>query len=376
MATSSEATRLLRPGLGPQCTLAEGPVWDHRQNCLWWVDIPRPAIHRWNATNNEITTFSKFPLTAAPFLSLAGSKKDGGERVARFVSFAIPTTTESILVCGCEYGLFLFDTLTQKSTLVAEMPQPAADEGSSARKGPPRLRFNDAKVDAHGRLFAGTMDMTEKQPIGGLFLATWLSVASPSSSSATNSALCRVRDVGDVTVSNGMDWCPCTKRMYYIDSPSQQVRFYKFSHESGLVSEAVDEIDTPQKETVDQFPKGSNGTGRVLAQLVNDWFPDGMCVDESGFLWVAVWNGGRVLRIDPSSGAVCGEVRVPVKRVTSVCFGGPRLSQLYITTAKGNDVSAAPDAGEEETAGHIFVASVGVCGTPFTPFALQPAQRM
>jgi sugar lactone lactonase YvrE len=308
-------------------------------------------------------------------------------RTARFVGFAIPTTSEHVLVCGSEHGLFLYDTISKIATLAAETPTTTGEGGdgraAAAAGVPRRLRFNDAKVDIHGRLFAGTMDMTEKGAIGGLFTATGDAIAAALSSRRQQGALPsasplrRVAAVGDATISNGIDWCPCTKRMYYIDSPSRQVRFYGFHHETGAVDEAKDEPNTPKTEAVRNFAVGSNGTGRALCTLQEGWYPDGMCVDESGYLWVAVWNGGRVVRIDPGTGAIVGEVLVPnCKRVTSVCFGGARLAQLFITTAKGNDVNAAPDAGEAETAGGIFVASVGVCGAPFTPFAIRPRQRL
>lgn len=374
----------------PQGTLSEGPVWDHRQNCLWWVDIPRPAIHRWDATTNEVATFTNFTF-AAPSSSPSAP---AATRTARFVGFAIPTTSVHVVVCGSEYGIFLYDTISKIATLAAETPSTTTttavpEQGGDGHAGAAgglrrRLRFNDAKVDIHGRLFAGTMDMTEKGAIGGLFTATGDVIAAALSSRQQNGSpslstppLQRVTAVGDVTISNGIDWCPCTKRLYYIDSPSRQVRFYGYHHETGTVDEATDEPNTPKPEAVRNFAVGSNGTGRVLCTLQEGWYPDGMCVDESGFLWVAVWNGGRVVRVDPGTGAIVGEVLVPnCKRVTSVCFGGARLAQLFITTAKGNDVNAAPDAGEAETAGGIFVASVGVCGAPFTPFPIRPRQRL
>ena len=335
------ATKALQPAIEPKCTLSEGPVWDHRQNCLWWVDIPCATIYRWDATTNEVKRIVVPGIT--------------------HIGFAIPTSTTDILICGSEKGLFLFNTLTRQVNFFAEMPP--SPPGS-------RLRFNDAKVDVCGRLVAGTMDMAEKDQIGSLFLVTSGDIIAEGHQ---KKALTRISNVGSVTISNGLDWCPCARRMYYVDSPTQQVKYFAYSHHDGNVSTDA----SSDNGSGALFPLGQNGAGHVLTQLTQkDWYPDGMCVDEAGYLWVAIWNGSRVVRISPDDGRIVGEVLVPVKRVTSVCFGGPRLSQLFISTAKGNDVNAPPDAGEEDTAGSIYVANVGVCGMPFNPFELHPSQKL
>lgn len=34
----------------------------------------------------------------------------------------------------------------------------------------------------------------------------------------------------------------------------------------------------------------------------DEGIPDGMCIDVEGKIWLACYNGGRVLRIDPQTG--------------------------------------------------------------------------
>jgi gluconolactonase len=34
----------------------------------------------------------------------------------------------------------------------------------------------------------------------------------------------------------------------------------------------------------------------------DEQIPDGMCIDAEGKLWVACYNGGRVIRLDPETG--------------------------------------------------------------------------
>jgi sugar lactone lactonase YvrE len=81
--------------------------------------------------------------------------------------------------------------------------------------------------------------------------------------------------------------------------------------------------------------------------------PDGLTVDADGCLWVALWDGGAVLRLAPD-GAVLQAVELPVPRVTSCVFGGPELRTLFITTAASDDGSG----------GALFSCQPGVPGLP------------
>lgn len=39
--------------------------------------------------------------------------------------------------------------------------------------------------------------------------------------------------------------------------------------------------------------------------------PDGMCIDTEGKLWVACYNGGRVIRLDPETGRLTAKEKNP-----------------------------------------------------------------
>ena len=60
--------------------------------------------------------------------------------------------------------------------------------------------------------------------------------------------------------------------------------------------------------------------------------PDGLTVDAEGIIWSAQWYGSEVLRYD-ADGKVERRLRLPVQQVSSVMFGGPDLTDLYITSA-------------------------------------------
>ena len=62
-----------------------------------------------------------------------------------------------------------------------------------------------------------------------------------------------------------------------------------------------------------------------------DGAPDGATVDAEGYVWSALVYGGKLLRFAPD-GSLDREIDMPVKKVTSVMFGGPDLDVLYVTS--------------------------------------------
>lgn len=62
--------------------------------------------------------------------------------------------------------------------------------------------------------------------------------------------------------------------------------------------------------------------------------PDGMTIDVKGNLWVAMFNGKRIVNIDGKTGKVIDTIEMPTSMITSVCFGGPNLDEMYATSVK------------------------------------------
>lgn len=89
-----------------------------------------------------------------------------------------------------------------------------------------------------------------------------------------------------------------------------------------------------------------------------DGIPDGMTVDAQGFVWSARWKGSCLVRYDPNGKEVL-RIPFPAQRVTSVTFGGPEYTEMYITTAGG-------DKKQEEGwgAGALFRLQPGIRGVP------------
>ncbi|WP_409472320.1 SMP-30/gluconolactonase/LRE family protein [Streptomyces sp. HC307] len=170
----------------------------------------------------------------------------------------------------------------------------------------PGRRANDAAVAADGSLWAGTMRYDEA-PGGG----TLSRITGDGSADVV---------LDDVAVSNGTGWSPDGRLMYYVDSPTRRVDVFDF--EGGRVSGRR------------PFVEIEEGAG----------FPDGLTVDADGCVWVALWDGGAVRRYTPR-GELDRVITLPTPRVTACAFGGPDLSDLYITTARVGLDAPHPVAG-------------------------------
>jgi sugar lactone lactonase YvrE len=96
-------------------------------------------------------------------------------------------------------------------------------------------------------------------------------------------------------------------------------------------------------------------------------WPDGMCIDAEGKLWVAHWGGARVVRWDPDTGKAITRIATPVTQPSSCAFGGDKLDRLYITSAR---CGMKPEQlAEDPQAGGLFVCDPGVVGRPQPAFA-------
>ncbi|MGI8611088.1 MAG: SMP-30/gluconolactonase/LRE family protein [Sphingomicrobium sp.] len=274
--------------------LGEGPVWVERETALYWVDIKGRKIFRL-APRGEVEQWET-PLRVGSLAPRAG----GG------------------FIAGTEHGIAGIDLETGRFDIVH---QPEAHL--------PDNRFNDGKVDRAGRLWAGTMDDTEKDATGTLYRIE------PDF---------RTTQIDDgYKVTNGPAFSPSGEVMYHNDSARQ-------------VTYAFD---------LDRDGNASNR--RVFATYgEDDGYPDGMTVDAQACLWIAFWDGWCVRRYSPS-GECLRTIELPVARPTSCAFGGRDLDRLYITSANVGLDEAALAA--QPQAGGLFVASPGVRGVAEIPFA-------
>jgi sugar lactone lactonase YvrE len=193
----------------------------------------------------------------------------------------------------------------------------------------PENRMNDGACDRAGRFFAGTMAFAITPGAGSLY--------------RLDPDLTVTRVLGDVTISNGVGWSLDGSTMYYVDSMA-----------------GIDALD---------YDPGSGEVEnrRRIAEVPEEMgVPDGLTVDAEGFLWVAIYGGGRVRRYAPD-GTVDRELSLPVAQVTKPAFGGPDLRELYVTC--GSEGFSEADHAREPGAGGLWRLDPGVAGLPANRFA-------
>ena len=152
---------------------------------------------------------------------------------------------------------------------------------------------------------------------------------------ATGEARCHVRGV---RIANGLCFSPDGTQLYFADSPMRTIRVYELIE-----------------------PEGVLGTPRLFAQTPEGAFPDGAAIDADGCMWSAHWGAGRIVRYTPD-GRMDRTLEVPTCQPSCVCFGGPDLDVLCVTSARegldGSTLRAEPHAGD------VFLYRPGVQGLP------------
>ena len=196
---------------------------------------------------------------------------------------------------------------------------------------PVGTRLNDGKCDAHGRFWIGSC--SERRGQGALYRYD------PDGS-------LHIMETG-LTIANGLAWSPDGKTFYLTDSAQHTIFAYDYLAETGSI--------------VDR---------RILIDLSSEGVePDGLTIDINGNLWSALWDGWCVACFD-ASGQEQSRIELPVPRPTSVTFGGPDLTTLYITSASVG--LSQKEIQKCHTAGDIFCLSPVAQGTPTHSFGPNP----
>lgn len=312
--------------LDARADLGEGPRWDAGAGLLEWLDVTRGLWHRMTPAGRLVSS-----RRLGDRVSCVRPRRDGG------------------WVAAVEGAVVLLD-----------------GDGAAQRRiflpSAPGAVLNDGGCDAAGRLLVGSV------------------AADP-----TAGALHRVDPDGTVTtlregvaMSNGLDWSPDGRRLFHVDSAAGTVTALDYDVGGGRgrgvgsasaggdgtgvgvggVSGAVGAMGAGGDAD------GTVGTAQVVIRVpAGDGMPDGLAVDDSGALWVAIWGAGEVRRYSPD-GRLDGRVTVPVSQVTSCALGDGRL---WITTARQGLSTQA--LAREPLAGAIFACDVAVGPTAPQRFA-------
>lgn len=196
-----------------------------------------------------------------------------------------------------------------------------------AQPAPPHVRMNDGKCDDLGRFWAGSMAWEKTPGAGSLYRLD------------PDGTLAVVLD--NVTISNGLAWADSGETMYYIDTPTGRVDRFRIRADGSLAD-------------------------RAPVVRVEGGFPDGMCIDAEGCLWVAVWGAGCVRRYAPD-GQLLAVVDVPsAPQVSSCCLGGPDGRTLFVTTSQEGMDDA--QRAQQHLSGAVFCVQVDTPGAPAATF--------
>lgn len=189
-----EATLLL----DVRATLGEGPIWDTREEVLWWIDINECRLHRFDPATQKNETY------------------EIGQRIGTVVPRA-----SGGLMLAVQNGFAAYDPAAQLDII--------ADPESHL----PENRFNDGKCDPAGRFWAGTLELVEKNMHAGSLYCLF-----PDGHVE--------RQVPDVGISNGIVWTSDKRTMYFIDSPTRRVDAFDYDNDTGEISNRRVAIELPE----------------------------------------------------------------------------------------------------------------------------------
>ncbi|OZI39226.1 calcium-binding protein [Bordetella genomosp. 1] len=213
-------------------------------------------------------------------------------------------------------GFHTLDFATGETKLIAH---PEAEK--------PLNRLNDGKVDRRGRFFCGSMDTQEAGPNGALYRLD------------PDLSLHKVET--GLICSNGPCWSPDGRRFYFSDTWSNEIWQYDYDEATGTIS---------------------NRRTFTREGIVDGGATDGSTVDAEGCLWNAQVYAGLLCRYTPD-GKLDRTIEMPVKKITSVMFGGPELDILYVTSMARRPLPRFP--GDNQLRGSLFaIHGLGVRGLP------------
>lgn len=201
--------------------LGEGPVWVQDEQVLYWVDILRPALQRWDPKTGDFRDWV-MPTDIGCF----ALREQGGA------------------VLGLRTGFAFLDFHSGKLNPLGD---PEADQ--------PYTRFNDGKCDRRGRFWAGTLDDDSPKSRGALYRLD------PDGRYH--------KMISDIGVSNGLGWSPDNHIMYYTDSSKHTIWRYEFDVELGAISNPQIFAQTSQSYVPDGLTVDVEGY--VWSAKFNGW---------------------------------------------------------------------------------------------------------
>lgn len=193
----------------PNTILGEGPVWDYRNNQLYWVDIMNGLLHLYNPATHQ----------------------NEAHAIGQYLGAAVPCDNGDFIL-AMRHGFAFYNPLTKQL-------QNITDPESHL----PLNRFNDGKCDPAGRLWAGTMMIDEPRTTAGNLYRI-----------GNDQVIYQM--LSDIYISNGLAWNAAANKMFYIDTMRYKIVSFDFDVASGMIENQEDIIlthgESPDGMTIDE----------------------------------------------------------------------------------------------------------------------------
>lgn len=274
----------------PEADLGEGPVWDHVNQRLVWVNITAAQVL---ATTLDGTTTVLFT---------------GPERFGPSIGFTTPWRDGWLIG---QFQTLLFTTDWQTVRPVGRI------EGLG-----PSIRINDGKLGPDNQLVFGTLCNDGTDNISCLYQVD-LNTVDPAAlrpiTADEEPPTLRVTTLAtEVGISNGLAWAAAGDKMFYIDTVTRRVDVFDWA--DGQASNRRPWVEFP----------------------VAYGFPDGMTIDADDHLWVAFWSGNAIRSVSPDR-TISEPIAISAHNPTSVAVG--EAATLFVTSARTDSPEAPTDGG-------------------------------
>lgn len=295
------------------CACGEAPFWHAREERLYWLDAPLQRIWRWHQPSGHAEHWD-LPQT---------------------VTGMAPCRSDGLLLVMAD-GIYHVANWANTPMPLARLPLGATD--SVIRGG---------RCDPWGRYWLLQRPASASGPSRGGTLYCLRTRSTP------NPPLIAVRrGLHDVL---GWSSSPDGRSFVWCDPLAQEVEQATLSN-PGLWPP---ELGMPI--TLTRFKRSAPGTPdtSTLAPALDR--PVGGAMDQAGRYWAAIAGNGRVICIDPQ-GHTVAEIAAPALQPSGLCFGGPDMRTLFLTTARAH--RSSEELARYPLCGGVFCLTVDTPGLP------------
>ncbi len=257
------------------CQLGESPLWSVREQKLYWVDIDRHRLLRFDPQSRLFASW------------------DIGEQCC-----ALAERRNGGLLLALARRLVFFEPDTGKMTTVRDVP----------KEEPLKNRLNDGTPDPAGRFWVGSMS-PHGEPASAMLYRFDLKAGFQGV-------------LSHLFTINGLAFSRDGRAMYVSDTRDSVRSIWRLDYDpaTGTASNRRLFVDT------------AGLAGR----------PDGGACDDNDHYWMTGIGGGELVRFTPE-GKIDRTIRLPIKSVTKLAFGGPQLDVIYVTTAAQANASESAE---------------------------------